>query len=167
MISALHTETKEKKTWKLDIMNFPFEWRFIHHLTLCQNPASINIDFTFSNSQNLIRIRKDSYLLQFFQWPWHYAKTQHQRTQTLPSQVCRIWSTFERILTFSDSFNDPDTMPKSSIYEHKFCLLKSHRNQSMLEEICTFSNSQTVTHLGKDSYLLMFTKFNPPPGKDA
>lgn len=98
-------------------------------LTLCQNPASKNTDFTFSSLQNLIHLWKDSYLLCFF--------------------------------------NDPDTVPKSSIYEHRFCLLKSHRNQSMLEEICTFSNAQTVTHLGKDSYLLMFTKFNPPPGKDA
>ncbi len=67
-------------------MNFPFEGRFIHHLTLCQNPAYINID--------------------------------------LPSQIHRIWSASERILTFSNSFNDPDTMPKPGIKEHRLYLLK-------------------------------------------
>jgi hypothetical protein len=162
MISALCTETKEKKPWKLDIMNFPFEWRFIHHLTLCQNPASINIDFTFSNSQNLIRIRKDSYLLKFFQWPWHYAKTQHQRTQTLPSQVCRIWSTFERILTFS-VFSMTLTLCQnlasmntdfafSNLTEinpcwKRFVPSQIHRLWPTLERILTFWCSQNSTHL--------------------
>jgi hypothetical protein len=95
-------------------------------------------------------------------------------------------------------------MPKPSIYQHRFYLLKFtdfdlHQKGflpslilPMTLTLCqipasmnidfAFSNLteinpcwkrfvpsqiQTVTHLGRDSYLLMFTKFNPLPGKDA
>lgn len=129
-------------------------------LTLCQNPASMNTDFAFSNLTEINPCWK----------------------RFVPSQIHRLWPTLERILTFWCSQNSthllermlnfsnlqnwiplrkdsyPDTMPKPSIYEDRFSSSQIHRIWSSLERILRW-----VEALSRNLHpVLTFEQLAPP-----
>jgi hypothetical protein len=106
-------------------------------LTLCQNPASMNIDFASSNLTEINPCWK------------RFVPSQFHRLRPTLERILTFWCSqnwihlLERMLNFSNLQNwihlrkdsYPDTTPKLSIYEDRFSPSQIHRIWSSLERM--------------------------------